>query len=116
MFVNVNVTYERPAAAAASSSSSSTPPPPSSRPRGSEDGDWVYVVWKFRGGEHASERGVHTGGRRAWEHLLGLLPSRRYPGSGASLRRAESLEEGQELYEREAQRHKAPLPAPVHEH
>ena len=109
--LSVTVNIDRGHRSAEGRAPEASPPEAASAPPGD---DWVYVVWRIDG--HEAARGVHCGGRRAWAAILELLPGHRYAGSGAALRRAPSLEEGRALYEQEARRHRAPSPAPVHQH
>ena len=107
--VTVNVAGGKPSGEAGVPES---PPPKAATAQ--PDDEWVYVVWRIAG--HESARGIHCGGRRAWAAIVELLPGRQYEGSGAALRRAPSLQAGRALYEREARRHGAPSPGPVHHH
>ena len=71
-----------------------------------------YAVWVVSG--RPDLRGVWHGPHPlCWERLAAQLPGRRAVG-GVRLKRAASLEEAFALYAREAARHGAPLPPPLH--
>ena len=81
-------------------------------PTPEEDGPcrW-YVVWKVPGRPEFFGV-VRAAEPDAWKKLESLLPGQRYIGSGARLRRVDSLVEAREVYRGEARRHGRPEEPP----
>ena len=91
------------------------PAPPANPDRNrTTDGSHVYVVWRIRGAPGTT--GVHAGGIRAWKALLASIPDGQYHSSTCSLRRASSMQEGIEMYRREAARHRVCADPAVFQH
>ena len=71
-------------------------------------GDYrFYAVWRILDCDQAC--GVHAGpGTDTWEGIEALLPDCQNDKSKCALRRANSLEEAETLYNREAPKHGVP--------
>ena len=101
-----------PKAGAAAPAARQRPAPRPPPPRPAKAETWAYAVWKHP--LQPELRGVHCGGGAAWRAIAASLPNGRYSfASGARLRRFASEAEALSGYKAEAERHEAPLPAPV---
>jgi len=79
-------------------------------PAGAPPCSW-YAVWCHPA--RPDLRGVHGPGLEGWVWLARTFGGRSLRDAGVWLRRAESFEDAVRLYETQAVRHGAPVPAPV---